>query len=320
MKSKEEMKTKEFIKNPSDASGFLNILLNIVILVALIWGGISLERTSSEGIAAVYVLVMTLIWVLHLMGFSIIQPNKSLVLTFFGVYSGTVKKNGFFWLNPLYGKRKLSLRARNLDVDPIKVNDKTGNPIMIGLVLVWKIEDTYSASFEIDSEIQVKGPKGNTTVNMDLKGYEEFVKVQSDAALRKVAGSYAYDHIDNDKDDEMTLRSGGEEINDRLEEELSERLAISGIKVVEARINYLAYASEIAGAMLRRQQAEAIISAREKIVEGAVSMVELALKRLSEKEVVVLDEEKKASMVSNLMVVLCADEAASPVINTGTLY
>lgn len=205
-----------------------------------------------------------------------------------------------------------------MDVEPIKVNDKNGNPIMIGLVLVWKIDDTYKASFDIDSEVLSVATNNTLQVN-SLNKYDKFVKVQSDAALRKVAGLYAYDHIDHTSN-ELTLRSGGEEINDRLELELGERLQIAGIKIVEARINYLAYAAEIASVMLRRQQAEAIIAAREKIVEGAVSMVELALNKLSEKKVVDLDDEKKATMVSNLMVVLCADEAASPVINTGTLY
>ena len=213
------------------------------------------------------------------------------------LYRGTVTDNGFFWVNPFYSTRKLSLRARNMDVAPIKVNDKNGNPIMIGLVLVWKIKNTYKACFD----------------------YDNFVNVQSDAALRKVAGMYAYDNIDHHSE-ELTLRSGGEEINDRLEKELRSRLDIAGIEVVEARINYLAYAAEIASVMLRRQQADAIISAREKIVEGAVSMVDLALKKLSADGIVELDEERKAAMVSNLLVVLCADESASPVINTGTLY
>ena len=246
----------------------------------------------------------------------IVQPNESRVLTFFGKYSGTVKQNGFFWTNPFYSKEKLSLRAKNMDVEPIKVNDKNGNPIMIGLVLVWKINDTYKACFEVDSDV-----RSTITENSmkSVKSFDSFVRVQSDAALRKVAGMYAYDNMDRD-DEEVTLRSGGEEINDRLEAELRKHLEIAGIEVVEARINYLAYAAEIASVMLRRQQADAIISAREKIVEGAVSMVDLALKKLSEDKIVELDEERKAAMVSNLLVVLCADESASPVINTGTLY
>lgn len=319
------MKTKEFVKVLSGGSnGFLHLFMNIAFIALATWGLVKLAIMGTFWFI-IAVVVAFGFWVFHLIGFMMIHPNKSAVLTFFGVYSGTVKQNGFFWVNPFYVKKKLSLRARNMDVEPIKVNDKNGNPIMIGLVLVWKIEDTYKACFEIDSAKSFSGTVvnginvGNKSNDINLSSFESFVQVQSDAALRKVAGMYAYDHIDH-KEDEMTLRSGGEEINDKLEEELAERLAIAGIKVVEARINYLAYASEIAGVMLRRQQAEAIIAAREKIVEGAVSMVELALDKLSEKKVVELDEERKAAMVSNLMVVLCADEAASPVINTGTLY
>ena len=248
----------------------------------------------------------------------IIQPNIARVLIFFGKYRGTVTDNGFFWVNPFYSTRKLSLRARNMDVAPIKVNDKNGNPIMIGLVLVWKIKNTYKACFDIEvGNTTTVDKNGNKTTHDN--GYDNFVNVQSDAALRKVAGMYAYDNIDHHSE-ELTLRSGGEEINDRLEKELRSRLDIAGIEVVEARINYLAYAAEIASVMLRRQQADAIISAREKIVEGAVSMVDLALKKLSADGIVELDEERKAAMVSNLLVVLCADESASPVINTGTLY
>ena len=247
-----------------------------------------------------------------------VQPNIARVLIFFGKYRGTVTDNGFFWVNPFYSTRKLSLRARNMDVAPIKVNDKNGNPIMIGLVLVWKIKNTYKACFDIEvGSTTTVDKNGNKTTHDN--GYDNFVNVQSDAALRKVAGMYAYDNIDHHSE-ELTLRSGGEEINDRLEKELRSRLDIAGIEVVEARINYLAYAAEIASVMLRRQQADAIISAREKIVEGAVSMVDLALKKLSADGIVELDEERKAAMVSNLLVVLCADESASPVINTGTLY
>jgi regulator of protease activity HflC (stomatin/prohibitin superfamily) len=309
------MGTKEFIKKLSmKSNGFLHLLLNVVLFVLMFLSIITFANDESLTFYLVAFLVLMVTWFIHVIGFVLIQPNMSIVLTFFGVYSGTIKENGFFWINPLYGKRKLSLRALNMDVEPIKVNDKNGNPIMIGLVLVWKIEDTYKACFDIDS---TSGSSGTKSVS--LKSFEHFVQIQSDAALRKVAGLYAYDHIDH-KVEEMTLRSGGEEINDRLEEELMERLAIAGIAVKEARINYLAYASEIAGAMLRRQQAEAIIAAREKIVEGAVSMVELALNKLEENHVVNLDEDKKATMVSNLLVVLCADEAARPVINTGSIY
>jgi regulator of protease activity HflC (stomatin/prohibitin superfamily) len=233
-------------------------------------------------------------------GFMVVNPNESIVLILFGDYIGTIKNNGFFWANPFYTKKKISLRARNLNSEPIKVNDKVGNPIMIGIVLVWKVEDTFRAAFEVDD-------------------YVHFVEIQSESAIRKLAGHYPYDNFD-DAQAEISLRSGGEEVNHVLETELRERLAIAGIHVIEARIAYLAYASEIAGAMLRRQQATAIVAARIKIVEGAVSMVEMALEQLSKKNIIDLDEDKKAAMVSNLMVVLCSDKDASPVVNTGTLH
>lgn len=316
------METKEFIKKMTAANnGFLHLFINLLLLACtiLLTG---LVAPKSEGFAILICCIGCIIWVLHLIGFMTIQPNLARVLTFFGKYRGTVTDNGFFWINPFYAKRRLSLRARNMDVDPIKVNDKNGNPIMIGLVLVWKIKDTYKACFDIEVDTITTQQKDSTkgTVETTLKGYDSFVNVQSDAALRLVAGLYAYDNIDNNHNEEITLRSGGEEINERLEEELRSRLSIAGIEVVEARINYLAYAAEIASVMLRRQQAEAIISAREKIVDGAVSMVDLALKKLSNEHIVELDEERKAAMVSNLLVVLCADESASPVINTGSLY
>ncbi len=296
-------------------NGFIHLIINILILVLTI---ILAATTASEGFAIMVCCLGCIVYTLHIIGFMTIQPNLSRVLTFFGKYRGTVVDNGFFWVNPFYAKRRISLRARNMDVPPIKVNDKNGNPIMIGLVLVWKIKDTYKACFdiEVDSTTTIDKDGVKTTKS---NGYDNFVNVQSDAALRKVAGLYAYDNIDHHSE-ELTLRSGGEEINNRLEEELRSRLNIAGIEVVEARINYLAYAAEIASVMLRRQQAEAIISAREKIVDGAVSMVDLALKKLSKEHIVELDEERKAAMVSNLLVVLCADESASPVINTGTLY
>ena len=329
------MATKEFNRQLSGKNnGFLHLFLNLVMLVGfillIIWtagldGMINPEDGEPTALVLLPILggvVLTFVYILHCVGFMIIQPNQSRVLTFFGRYSGTVRQNGFFWVNPFYAKRKISLRARNMDVPPIKVNDKNGNPIMIGLVLVWKIADTYKAVFDIDVETLTSGSTAQQNAQEtqpQLKGYDSFVHVQSDAALRKVAGHYAYDNIDHNST-ELTLRSGAEEINNQLEEELRSRLSIAGIEVIEARINYLAYAAEIASVMLRRQQADAIISAREKIVEGAVSMVELALNKLSEREVVQLDEEKKATMVSNLLVVLCADESASPVINTGSIY
>ena len=300
-------------------NGFLHLFINLLLLAAIVFGTMGLVMVAGDGFAVPFCILMCFVYILQCVGFMVIQPNQSRVLTFFGKYRGTVVDNGFFWVNPFYGKRRLSLRARNMDVAPIKVNDKNGNPIMIGLVLVWKIKDTYKACFDIEVEDTTVTQKDGTKVTT-LKGYDNFVNVQSDAALRKVAGLYAYDNIDNKNTEEVTLRSGGEEINDRLEEELRSRLSIAGIEVIEARINYLAYAAEIASVMLRRQQADAIISAREKIVEGAVSMVDLALKKLSADGIVELDEERKAAMVSNLLVVLCADESASPVINTGTLY
>ncbi len=233
-------------------------------------------------------------------GLGIVNPNESMVMVLFGKYRGTIKENGFFWVNPFYVRKKYSLRARNFDSQPIKVNDKVGNPIMIGLVLVWKVENTYKAAFDVDE-------------------YEHFVVVQSEAALRKLAGIYPYDDFEIE-DAEVTLRSGGDEVNHDLAEELIERLEIAGIKVIEARINYIAYAAEIAGAMLRRQQATAVVAARAKIVEGAVGMVDMALEQLSAKGIIEFDEERKAAMVSNLMVVLCSDESARPVINAGTLH
>lgn len=255
-----------------------------------------------------------------------LEPNEARVMVFFGKYKGTFKETGFFWVNPFMDKKKLSLRARNLDVEPIKVNDKIGNPVLIGLVLVWKVKDTYKAMFEIDSQTIANTSTANgkevtvgSTVGSRMNAFENFVRIQSDAALRQVAGQYAYDNNESESD-ELTLRSGGEEINDQLEQKLNERLDMAGIEILEARINYLAYAPEIAAVMLRRQQASAIISAREKIVEGAVSMVKMALDKLSDEEIVELDEERKAAMVSNLLVVLCADEAAQPVVNTGTLH
>ncbi len=233
-------------------------------------------------------------------GFVIVNPNESSVLVLFGAYKGTIKTNGFYWVNPFFVKKKISLRARNLDSEPIKVNDKIGNPIMIGVVLVWKVENTFKAAFDVDD-------------------YEHFVTIQSEAAVRKMAGNFPYDNLE-DEDAKITLRGGADEVNHMLEAEITERLSIAGIEVIEARINYLAYAQEIAGAMLKRQQATAVVAARTKIVEGAVSMVEMALDELSKKNIIELDEERKAAMVSNLMVVLTSDKDVEPVINTGTIY
>ena len=279
-------------KSFSAASGYAAIIMLLIFLGLIVLGG--LIRNPYIIIGSILLFVFTVV------GLTVVNPNESCVLVLFGAYKGTIKDNGFFWVNPFFAKRKISLRARNFDSEPIKVNDKIGNPIMIGLVLVWKVEDTFKAAFEVDD-------------------YEHFVLVQSDAALRKLAGIYPYDNFE-DEDAEITLRAGGEEVNDQLEKEIKERLDIAGIHVIEARINYIAYASEIASAMLRRQQASAIVSARFKIVEGAVSMVQMALDQFSEKDIIEMDEEKKASMVSNLMVVLCGDKDATPVVNTGTLH
>ena len=300
-------------------NGFSAILFNLVMLPALAFLNFYLLE-EVVWLAVPILLVLILAFVLMLPGYFSQEPNEARVMVFFGKYEGTFKRTGFYWVNPFMNKKKLSLRARNLDVEPIKVNDKIGNPVLIGPVLVWKLKDTYKAMFEIDA--QTMAEKGNGQVSVTVAGrmnaFEAFVRVQSDAALRQVAGEYAYDDNEHDKN-ELTLRGGGEEINNQLEHQLNERLAMAGMEVVEARINYLAYAPEIAAVMLRRQQASAIITAREKIVEGAVSMVKMALDKLSEEEIVELDEEKKAAMVSNLLVVLCADEPAQPVINSGTL-
>ena len=300
-------------------NGFVALLLNLALVAAAIYSIVVLANSIDIVVWALVTLIVSIICaVLMLCGYIMLEPNESRVLLFFGNYRGTFYDTGFWWINPFMSAKKLSMRARNLNVDPIKVNDKAGNPILIGLVVVWKIKNdgAYNAVFEIDAPMEI----GATGQNVRMNILENFVAVQSDSALRQVAGMYAYDENSNSSDGEVTLRSGGEEINDRLTDELNDRLSIAGIEVIEARLNYLAYAPEIAAAMLRRQQADAIISAREKIVEGAVSMVKIALERLSTEEVVELDEERKAAMVSNLLVVLCADEAAQPVVNTGTLH
>lgn len=280
---------KEFTVKP--VSGYLALLFAIIFLGVAI-GGFSLELIWPA-------VIFTLLFIISVAGFTVVYPNGSCVMVLFGAYQGTIRDNGFFWVNPFYIKRRVSLRARNFNSEPIKVNDKIGNPIKIGLVLVWRVSETYKAVFDVDD-------------------FQHFVLVQSDAALRKLAGLYPYDNFE-DHDAVIALRSGGEEINSELEREIRERLVIAGIEVIEARINYIAYAEEIANAMLRRQQASAVVSARFKIVEGAVSMVEMALEQLSVKKIVDLDEEKKAAMVSNLMVVLCGDKDATPVVNAGTL-
>lgn len=273
-------------------SGYLFALVVFVLIVGF---GFSFYTTESPYLFLLFVPVIFL-----LPGFFIVQPNGSKVLVLFGEYKGTVKENGFFWANPFFTKNAISLRARNFDSERVKVNDKVGNPILINVILVWRVKDTYKAAFDVDK-------------------YENFVRIQTDAAVRKLAGTYPYDNFEDDLN-EITLRSGLDEVNHALEREITDRLAIAGLEVLEARIGYLAYAEEIAQAMLKRQQAQAIVAARFKIVEGAVGMVEMALEELKKSGNVNLDEDKKAAMVSNLMVVLCGDKEATPVVNTGTLH
>ena len=314
------METKERDYKGFVMNGFLALLLNLLMIPAVVL----LIKASIEGdipsvLGGVTAAVLGVFWLIHLIGFMTQEPNEARVMVFFGKYKGTFRRAGFYWINPFVEKKKVSLRARNLNPEPIKVNDLTGNPIMIGVVLVWKLKDTYKALFEIDSQTMAGATAGITAVASRMRAFENFVRVQSDAALRQVAGRYAYDDTDTATDEQLTLRSSADEINSELVEQLNERLSMAGIEVVEARINYLAYAPEIAAIMLKRQQASAIITAREKIVDGAVSMVKLALDKLASEDIVDLDEEKKAAMVSNLLVVLCADEPAQPVINSGTL-
>jgi regulator of protease activity HflC (stomatin/prohibitin superfamily) len=320
------MENKEFAFKGVVVNGFVMLFVNFAVLALSIWGIVEsiIELDASDGACGGWLLggslVLLLVNIIMWCGFMMLEPNEARALTWFGKYSGTFAQAGYYWINPFYGTKKVSLRARNLDAEPIKVNDKTGNPVMIGLVLVWKLKDTYKALFEVDSQTMASTAQGQVggDVKSLMNALERFVRVQSDAALRQVAGQYAYDDEDN-KTNELTLRGGGEEINDQLEQKLNERLALAGIEVVEARINYLAYAPEIAAVMLRRQQASAIITAREKIVEGAVSMVKMALDKLKDENVVALDDEKKAAMVSNLLVVLCGDDSAQPVVNTGDI-
>jgi len=275
------------------SSGYLMLIL----LVVFITGGIISLINSIIPLFFVFLLLT----IATLPGFFLVNPNTSKVILLFGKYIGTVKANGFYWANPLYRKKGISLRASNFDSERVKVNDKLGNPIMISTIAVWKVKDTFKAAFDVDN-------------------YENFVRVQSDAAVRKLASLYPYDNFEDDgQAEEITLRASVNEVSEALEKELAERLDMAGIEVLEARIGYLAYAQEIASAMLKRQQATAIIAARHKIVEGAVSMVEMALEELNKKGIVDLDEERKAAMVSNLMVILCSDKDATPVVNAGTL-
>lgn len=285
------MKTEKTIQ---PFSGYLILILSLAILVS------SILNFKFHWVHIGIGIVGAIVGFFLLLGFMAIQPNSARVLTMFGDYVGTVKESGFFWANPFFLKKNISLRAHNLETTQLKVNDKQGNPIMIAAVVVWKVRDTFRAAF-------------------DVENYQQFVTIQSESALRKMAMAYSYDNFE-DETAEITLRSSSTEINEMLENEISERLDLAGIEVIEARISHLAYAQEIASAMLQRQQATAVIAARSKIVEGAVGMVEMALEALSRKEIVHLDEERKAAMVSNLLVVLCSDKAASPIVNAGTLH
>ncbi len=277
--------------NVKVTNGYIALAVLGVFLITMIVGIALFKNPAFLGLIAIILFIAP--------GFFTVNPNGSKVLVLFGAYKGTVRENGFHWANPFYTKQRISLRARNFDSERVKVNDKVGNPILINVIAVWRVRDTFKAAFEVDK-------------------YEEFVRVQTDAAVRKLAGSYPYDNFD-DEQAELTLRSGMDEVNDALENEITERLAMAGIEVMEARIGYLAYAPEIASAMLKRQQAVAIVAARKKIVEGAVGMVEDALDQLSRENIVEFDDDKKASMVSNLMVVLCGDKEVIPVVNTGSL-
>ena len=285
----------EKTKSLSANSGYLGLFLGFLMILMPLVNILIPETPIVIGIT----IFIAVLGVFAFTGLMVVDPNESRVLILFGKYNGTVKQNGFYWVNPFNIKKKVSLRARNFDSELIKVNDKIGNPILIGVILVWKVEETFKAAFAVDD-------------------YVNFIKIQTESAIRKLAHSYPYDNFDDEEKD-ISLRSGGDEINHKLEEEIRERLELAGINVLEARISNLAYAPEIASAMLQRQQATAVVAARFKIVEGAVSMVEMALEQLSQKKIIDLDEEKKAAMVSNLMVVLCSEKAAAPIVNAGTL-
>ena len=326
------MEKKEIAFSGFKMNGILMLVLLILLLigsiVGIVFSGIRMDDAATLGqpaglwtVSLIGCILLLILSITGLCGFFQVEPGEAQVLMFFGRYRGTFTQAGFYWANPFITAKKLSLRARNLDADPIKVNDKAGNPVMIGLVLVWKLRDTYKAMFEVDTQTMAAAriganQAGSPGAAVIMNALQNFVSIQADAALRQVAGQYAYD---NEEDENaITLRDGSDEINKELEAKISERLDMAGIEVVEARINYLAYAPEIAAVMLRRQQATAIIAAREKIVEGAVSMVKMALDKLADEKVVELNDERKAAMVSNLLVVLCGDDNAQPVVNTGT--
>lgn len=280
-------------------SGFLALIIGILAFVGAVL--LMIDASGSAGSSSIVLAIVLFVASIFIFkGIMVVNPNHSRICVFFGKYIGSVKDNGLLWVNPLYSTIKISLRSENLESSKLKVNDKLGNPIEIAAVIVWQVSDTYKAAFEVAD-------------------YDHYVKVQSEAAIRHLATTYPYDQFE-DESASITLRDGGDKVNDMLEKELNDRLSPAGIIIREARISHLAYAPEIAGAMLQRQQATAIVAARYKIVEGAVGMVELALEQLSKKAIVQLDEERKAAMVSNLMVVLCGEKGAQPILNTGTLY
>ena len=283
------MKTEKIIK---PVSGYIVLLILCIILITALYFFLN----EKEAAGAPLIILFSFLSI----GLTIVSPNNAKILLLFGEYKGSINQNGLYWVNPFFKKTTISLRARNFESEKIKVNDKLGNPILISVILVWRVKDTFKSSFEVDS-------------------YEDFIKVQTDSAVRKLAGSFPYDHFGDDTAT-ISLSTNFDDVNKALEEEIIERMEIAGIEVIESRIAYLAYAPEIAHSMLRRQQASAIVAARHKIVEGAVGMVESALALLSEKEIITLDEEKKAAMVSNLLVVLCGDKDTQPVVNTGTLH
>jgi regulator of protease activity HflC (stomatin/prohibitin superfamily) len=288
------------------SSGATMLIVNILILltsVALFIFGIGQAVEDTNGLLIIIFFVSSSIlfigWIIMCMGFFILQPNEAAALILFGQYIGTVKEAGWHFANPFYAKKKISLRSRNLNGEKLKVNDEMGNPIEIAAVIVWKVDNTFEALF-------------------DVENYIDYVRIQSESALRHLAGLYPYDITDDVKT--ISLRGGTDEVSEALKNELQERLSKAGVYVQEARLSHLAYAPEIAAAMLQRQQAAAIIAARQKIVEGAVGMVQMAINKLNDNEIVQLDEERKAAMVSNLLVVLCGERAAQPVINAGTLH
>lgn len=302
----------EYEYQGSLVNGFLMLFFTFILLpVVAAWTGWAyMNDNVAQWLMVTVEIIAALLFVLGCVGYFTQQPNEARVMIFFGKYCGTCRKVGFYWVNPFMDKKKLSLRIRNMDIDPIKVNDKTGNPVLIGMVLVWRVRDTYKVTFDLDAQSSTM--QGGAVNPMAL---DSFVRVQSDAALREVTGHFAYDNTDTNDPNELTLRGSGKEINEMLEEKINERLAMAGLEVIEARLNYLAYAPEIAAVMLRRQQADAIISAREKIVEGAVSMVDMALRTLQERDVAKFTDDQKAAMVGNLLTVLCADEPLTPTLN-----